>query len=50
MRKQEMQLTDKTLLDTPKDKEFLTLKMLAKDPICPFSEKALRFHVWRSAG
>jgi len=32
----------------PRDKEFLTLKMLVEDPSCPFSEKALRFHIWRS--
>lgn len=29
-------------------KEFLTPKMLVNDPTCPFSEKALRFHIWRS--
>ena len=32
----------------PRDKEFLTPKMLVEDPSCPFSEKALRFHIWRS--
>ena len=35
-------------LKAHRDKEFLTPKMLVEDPSCPFSEKALRFHIWRS--
>ncbi len=54
MNNHEDKLLPKALLDmcenkdctTPK--EYLTPKMLAEDPICPFSEKALRFHIWRS--
>jgi hypothetical protein len=29
-------------------KEILTVKMLLSDPSCPFSEKALRYHIWKS--
>jgi hypothetical protein len=29
-------------------KEFLDIKSLVRDPMCPLSEKAVRFHVWRS--
>ena len=48
MPNQEISLINKTLMETPKEKEFLTIPMLVADPTCPFSEKALRFHVWRS--
>jgi hypothetical protein len=30
------------------NKDFMTVNMLVRDPSCPFSEKALRFHIWRS--
>ena len=48
MENQEIPFMDKTLTETAKNKEFLTPKMLIEDPTCPFSEKALRFHIWRS--
>lgn len=48
MLKEELFLTGKTIPEAPQGKEYLTLKMLVEDPICPFSEKAVRFHVWKS--
>lgn len=29
-------------------KDYMSIPMLVEDPICPLSEKAVRFHVWRS--
>lgn len=30
------------------NKIYLSIKELATDETCPFSEKALRWHIWRS--
>lgn len=30
------------------EKDFLTVKMLSKDPSCPFTERALRCYIWRA--
>lgn len=43
-----LNLTNKLLSESSLNKEFLTVKMLLDDPSCPFSEKALRFHIWKS--
>ena len=39
---------DKTTERSITNKELLTVPMLAQDPMCPFSEKAIRFYIWRS--
>ncbi len=36
---------NETLSGPSLNKEFLTVKVLLDDPSCPFSEKALRFHI-----
>ena len=43
-----LKFTNKILSEASLNKEFLTVKMLLDDPSCPFSEKALRFHIWKS--
>ena len=43
-----LNFTNKMPSDASLNKEFLTVKMLLDDPSCPFSEKALRFHIWKS--
>ena len=35
-------------LEDSSDKEFLDVKMLVEDPVCPFTERAVRFHIWKA--
>lgn len=43
-----LNFANKMLSESAMNKEFLTVKMLLDDPSCPFSEKALRFHIGKS--
>lgn len=45
---QEKASINNTKQDIAANKDFLDVAMLVKDPICPFSEKAVRFHIWKS--
>lgn len=48
MTNQEKPSVNNTEQDSPLPKEFLDISMLVKDLCCPFSEKAVRFHIRKS--